>query len=333
VDTWNGGLPPAAHERLERQRASGAAGSLLSAPAAASARSAGLTPAGEVFGCLVMNLGWAGSGCAWWSSVGGGYGGGFGGGFGGRSYGGYGGGFGIGGAFGGGPTSPITTSGSSQNGSYGPYVNAYEHAWKGALQRMLAEARALGAHGVVGVRIARTHLDGSVWEFTALGTAVRSIDPTLVPYPTKPEDVWSTNLSAEDCASAIHSGYLPREIVLGMSVSTKHEDWQVRQQRMSWNNTEVTAMTGLIQAARDESRARLVANATHVGGAELVITDMSLTEFDTQCGGQDGKDLHAESTVVGTTLVPIPGGHRRAESSRALSILPLRDPPPRPSRR
>jgi uncharacterized protein YbjQ (UPF0145 family) len=193
--------------------------------------------------------------------------------------------------------------------------------------------RALGAHGVIGLRVTRSRLEGSAWEFAALGTAVRSTDPTLVPFPTTAGDVWSTNLSAEDCAAAILSGYLPREIVLGISVSTKHEDMQLKQQRSSWNNTEITGMTGLIQAARDESRARLVSHATHTGGAELVVTHMDLSEFETQCGGTDGRDFHAESIVVGTTLVPVPGAHRRAASARVLTVLPLRDAAtPRPRR-
>ncbi len=67
-----GGLPPSAHARLDKQRGSQLAGSLFSAAAAASARAAGLEPMGEVFGCLVMNLGWTNGGCGqWWN---GGYG-------------------------------------------------------------------------------------------------------------------------------------------------------------------------------------------------------------------------------------------------------------------
>jgi uncharacterized protein YbjQ (UPF0145 family) len=296
-----GGLPLAARQRVERQRASGVTGSFLSAPAAASVKSAGLIPVGEVFGCLVMNLGWSGSGCAWWSSGGGGFLSGWG-------------------------TSPVTTSGSGdQRTSFAPYVRGFEAAWHGAVDRMLAEARELGAHGVVGVRMGRARLDGAAWEFTALGTAVSSSDPDLVPFPTEAGHVWCTSLSAEDCASAILSGYLPYEMVLGISVSTKHEDMELKQQRASWTNTEVTGMTYLIQAARDESRARIEASATHTGGAELVITQMDLSEFETQCGMQDGRDLHAESVVVGTTLIPLPNFHRRAETSRVLTVLPLRD--------
>ena len=324
MSDWVDGLPPAAHERVARQRASGVAGSLLSAPAAASVRSAGLAPVGEVFGCLVMNLGWAGAGCGWWGPMGprGGFGAP---GSGSASF---------GSAVFGGPASvlgasaisPVMTSGNGgRYGSMSPYTRAYEAGWYGAVNRMLTEARALDAHGVVGVRVARTHLANSAYEFSALGTAVRSVDPLIVPFPTARGEVWHTDLSAEDCAAAILSGYLPTQMVLGISVSTKHEDWQLQQQRTSWVNGEVSGMSQLIQAARNESRVRLASHATHTGGAELIVTGMTLAEFETPCSGQDGRDLHAESVIVGTTVVPIPRFTRRRTAANVLSVLPLSD--------
>ncbi|MEY9854223.1 uncharacterized protein YbjQ (UPF0145 family) [Leifsonia sp. EB41] len=301
------GLPAAARSRVERQAASGVRSSLFSAPAAAAARSAGLLPVGEVFGGMVVNLGWTGTGCAWWSQVG--------------------------------PTpglnalsrtawrSPVTTSGGSTYTGYAPYVKAFESAWYGAVRRMLAEARALGAHGVVGATVQRTRLDGSAWEFTALGTAVRSDDPLLVPYPKNRGDVWSTNLTVEDTASAILSGYSPGELLLGISISTKHEDYELRTQRTSWVNGEVTGMTELVQAARAEALHRLETRATASAGAQLVVTDLHLGEFETPCGEE--KDLHAEATVVGATLIPVPRYSRRAELPAVTTVIPLGDLRPR----
>jgi uncharacterized protein YbjQ (UPF0145 family) len=307
------GLPPAAQQRVERQRLSGVSSSLFSAPAAAAAQSAGLAPVGEVFGCLVMTMGWAGTGCSW-----GNYGSQLGGtGFGSLTS--------MGGGFYAQPISPVTTSGNGGGyGGFTPYVRAFESGWNGAISRMLAEARALGAHGVVGVQIKRTRLENQTWEFTALGTAVRSTDPILAPSPAVAGEVWSTNLSAEDTASAILSGYLPHEIVLGLSVSTKHEDWQLAQQRNGWDNQEVEGMSELIRAARNEARTLIAAHATHAGGAELVVTHMDLYEFETQCG-QDGRDFHAEASIIGTTLIPVPRFRGRPESSRVLTVIPLKD--------
>jgi uncharacterized protein YbjQ (UPF0145 family) len=335
VTQWSGGLPPAAHERLERQRASKTAGSLFSAPAAAAARSAGLDPVGEVFGCLVMNLGWTGGTCGYW---GGGGMGGFGGGglFGGNQQGGgFGGGPGtFGGGFGGmgGWVSPVTTSGGpggAQSG-FGPYVKAFEAAFHGAVARMLAEAQALGAEGVVGVQLSRSLIDGRAWEFTATGTAVRSLDTSLIGRPRSPGDVWAANLTAEDCTAAILSGLVPKGITLGISVSTKHEDYQLKQQRSTWSgNTEVSGLTTLLQEARRDARAQLTAHASRLGGTDLAISQSWINEFDTPCGQE--VDVHAEAVFIGTVLAPGPMSDFRTKNrpgtAKVLTVIPLTDPP------
>lgn len=233
---------------------------------------------------------------------------------------------GFGGGMMGSPISPVITSGQGgRGGAMAPYVQALEAGWYGALHRMLSEAAALGAEGVVGVRIARAPLQNQTWEFTALGTAVTFTDPTRVPRRAGAA-VWSTELSVEDTASAILSGFLPHEIVLGMSVATKHEDWLLRRQQYGWDNQEVEGMSELIHAARSEARTRLADRAARSGGSDLVVTTMSLHEFETPCGGQDGKDFHAEATFVGTTLVPVASPHGASRAPEIMKVLPLRDP-------
>jgi uncharacterized protein YbjQ (UPF0145 family) len=316
VSDWVGGLPPSAHDRIARQRASGTAGSLLSASATAAIRSAGLAPIGEVFGCLVMNLGWSNNGCGW-------YGGGM-----------PGTGFGqMGGQQWGGQTmwgaiSPVySTAGRSSYVGFAPYVKAFEAGWYGALDRLLTEARALGADGVVDVRVTRSHLTGQAWEFAALGTAVRSIDTTKVAHAKQPADVWTADLSAEDCASAILSGRVPAGMVFGMVVTTKHEDYQLRQQRMSWAGQEIDGLTELLQTARHDARRLVTARAGKSGG-ELVIKGMSVREFDSPCG-QNESDVHAEAAIEGTVLRPGPILPLRARdvpsTSRVIPILSLAD--------
>ncbi|WP_147430157.1 heavy metal-binding domain-containing protein [Frondihabitans australicus] len=326
---WTNGLPPAAHDRVARQRASGTAGSLFSAPAAAAAKSAGLVPIGEVFGSLVMNLGWSGTGCNFYGM----YGRGGAGGFGGGGFNG-GGGFAAGGLFGGNMMNyqtPVTTSGDHGGyAGFAPYVKAFEHGWHGAIQRMLAEALALGAEGVVGVKVSRVRIDQSAYEFAAIGTAVRSVDTSLVARPRE-GTVWYANLSAEDCASAIHSGFQPSEMALGLSVATKHEDYVLKQQRSSWaGNQEIEGLTLLVNAARHDARNQLVARARRDGGAgaDLVITNTDVTEFETPCGEEI--DLHAEAVFIGTILVPGPmrafRTRDRPGSAAVTTVLPLSDP-------
>lgn len=312
VDQWRGGLPEAAHERVERQRASGTTASLFSAPAAAAAQSAGLAAVGEVFGSIAMNLGWSGTGCSLYGTR---TGGGFGslGGFGGQTY-----------------QTPVTTTGGHGGyAGFGPYVQAFKNGWHTAVNRMLAEARLLGAEGVVGVRVERQRMDASVFEFTAIGTAVRSVDTSLVARPRVQGEIWYADLSVEDCASAIHSGMQPCEMVLGISVATKHEDWQLKQQRSVWaGNQEIDGLTLLINAARHDARDQLSALARRDGIADLVITQQFVREFETPCGEE--VDLHAEAIFAGTVLVPGPmhafRTKNRPGSASVTTVLPLTDP-------
>ena len=306
------GLPPSARSRVERQLASGTRSSLFSAPAVAAANSAGLTPIGEVFGCAVMRFGYAGTTCGWYgppipsqalnaarasghTTLTGGY----------QP----------------GPESPIYLSGRGRYTAFTPYVKAFEAGWNRALERMLTEAHTLRAHGVVGIRLQRKLIEPEVWEFSALGTAVRSTDVVIAPH-LEDGAVWSTTLTAEDTASAILSGFIPREVLLGLAIATKHEDWQLMNQRSSWDNQEIEGMSKLIQAARHDARSKLEARATRSPGGQIVITDMELHEFVSPCGGS--RDYHAEARVVGTTLVPVPR-FRPPTSAHVSAVVSLRD--------
>ncbi|MDT7635339.1 MAG: hypothetical protein QOI50_7269, partial [Pseudonocardiales bacterium] len=124
---WDGrGLPPVAAARVARFASGGLRTSLLSVPGAAGVESVGLRPVGEVMGCIVQHIGFAGwQGCGYYG-FGGGFGGGLGGGIGGGLGGGLGG--GIPGTFGGGIAGgvnprTVTSSGRGYSG-YRPYVDA-----------------------------------------------------------------------------------------------------------------------------------------------------------------------------------------------------------------
>jgi hypothetical protein len=353
MSDWVDGLPPAAHARAARQRASGVAGSLLSAPGAAAVRAVALQPVGEVFGSVVMQLGWAGGGCGFWGATGFGTTG-FGtNGFGTNGFGsvangggtaaltggvfsggflGTGGGRGpLGGAYGTWTTPVLTTGGAGgRNAGFGSYVQAFGRAWHGAHDRMVAEARLLGADGVVGVEIRRERLEGQIWEYTATGTAVRSLDTSISP-SAGGGTPWTAGFSAEHTTVLLQSGYVPRGMALGLSVSTKHEDPLLKQQRSMWtDNTEVDGLTELLEAARDDARAQLVRRAAPLRGSDLVISSNSVGEFETQCGEE--VDLHAEAVFVATVIAPGPmhAFRNHSETAKArrdvTTVIPLTDP-------
>ena len=139
---WDGrGLPPAARARLERSRTDQVRASLLPVAGAAGLAACGLTPVGEVMGCIVEHLGWQGFGCPYYGY---GYGA-----AGMRGPGGFAGPMGSPMA---GP--PTVTSGQGYRwGGFAPYADALYRGYDTALDRMLQEANALDADGVVGVRL------------------------------------------------------------------------------------------------------------------------------------------------------------------------------------
>jgi hypothetical protein len=181
------------------------------------------------------------------------------------------------------------------------------------------------------VKVERTRIDGQAFEYSAMGTAVRSVDTSLVGRPREGK-VWAAGLSAEDCAAAILSGLVPVGMALGISVATKHEDQRLRNQRNTWSNTEVDALTALLQISRTEARSDLGERAQQLlgrgNGGDLVITDSHTSEFETPCGQE--KDVHAEAHFVGTVLAPGPMAdfrtQKRPGSSLIVNVLPLSDP-------
>ena len=237
----------------------------------------------------------------------------------------------AGGVSGYGVVTPVVVSGDAAASRFAwgrSRAEAVEHALGEAHRRMLAEAGALGADGVLGITRSVTHLGGGVEEYATLGTAVRHVDPALTRRPgTTP---WAATLTGEDIAAAATSGFRPAGVAFGYSLALKHEDWQLRQQRSTWTNQEVDGLTELLGAARADARRSLAREARRAAaaGGEVVVTANSLRTFERVCTG-DTKDVLAEALFVGTVLTPHPAGPTRR---RTLTVFPL-TPPTAPATR
>lgn len=303
---WDGtGLPPAAAERIARFAGGGPRTSLLPVPGAAGLQSVGLETVGEAMGCIVTSIGFAGwQGCGYYGYGGGGLGG-LGGGLG-----------GLPGGFAG-PLSPrtVTSSTSSRYGGYRPYVDALYRGYGTATSRMVAEAAALGADGVVGVRFQVSHLDSGTREFMALGTAVRARSRT------RPAKVFVTDLAGQEVAKLMHAGWVPVEIARGISVAIRHDDWATQQQA-SWGsgNTEVTGYTELVSHVRADARNRFAQQLKASGADGAVISNAALRVWEVE-PAENHRDHVAESMVFGTTVARFHLGH--AAPTNSLTIMPL----------
>ena len=300
-DGWVGGLPPAAAARMRRMSADGVKTSFLSVAGAVAAGSVGLRPLGEVMGCAVVRIGWRGwGGCGSYGNAGQ------------FSWGNPGAALGI--------AQPPTTF-----GGFKQYTDAVRGGYRTALDRLRLEASALGADGIVGVRITSEHLGGgamnaesmgSMREFLAVGSAVR------VDGDVRPRVPFVTDLSGTDTAKLMLSGWVPSSLAFGLAVAIRHDDYRTSMQRSIWSgNTEVAGYTQLVQHVRERARADFLQRLSTVecDGALLSANSLHVWEIEPSDGHTDHV---AEAFVMGSSVA----GFRRTEQnySSALSIMPLR---------
>jgi uncharacterized protein YbjQ (UPF0145 family) len=286
-------LPVAAGALAADARSGGTWGSALTSQEFAAVRGVGFEPVGQVFGAAVYAAGYAsGYSCpgAWGSS-------------GDRM-----------------PARPTTqVSGRGGPGSFGPLVEAMYQARHTAIDRMTAECAALGGHGVVGVRLTRGSFPLGGLEFKAIGTAVRA--PGAAPGPKAP---FTSDVSGQDFAKLIMTGWVPAGLALGISIGSRHDDLATaRQARWRSGNVEVAGWTELVNESRHDARRRLEGDVRRLGAEGVVIADMQMWVRERDCPVAVGRRDHiVEVTLIGTAIVRFSrGGARHARPTLAVMSL------------
>jgi len=254
-------------------RGSGTWGSALSADEFAAIRGTGFEPVGQVLGAAVYNVGYTGGyGCpgAW------------------NGYGGW--------------VTPYrsVTQVSSEGGygSFGALVATMYEARRAAIGRMVAECAELGGHGVVGVSLTIGPFPAGGLEFKAIGTAVRAPGAPALTTP------FTSDLSGQDFAKLIRTGWVPAGLVLGISIGARHDDWLTTgQTRWGAGNAEVTGYTELVNNARHDARVQLERDVRARGASGVVVSDIGMRVRERECPSvQHGRDHIAEVTIIGTAI-------------------------------
>lgn len=163
----------------------------------------------------------------------------------------------------------------SQNQEMDVLTQAMYHARELAMTRMEEEADALGADGIVGVRleVTRHEWGESLAEFVAIGTAIRSRDGKH--FRNAHNMPFTSDLSGQDFWTLLHSGYRPVGMVMGNCV------YHVSRQGLGqWfsrvgRNVEMTNYTQALYDARELSMERMQSEAVSlqaqgVVGAQIV---------------------------------------------------------------
>ena len=293
LDLVSNHLPPAAEARLAEIRRSGTWGSSLSPDEFAAVRSVGFQPVGQVLGAAVYNVGYTG-------------------------------GYGCPGAWGGysnawAPAARTQVSSRGGYGSFGPMVQTLYEARRTAIGRMVAECTELGGHGVVGVQLTIGQFPAGGLEFKAIGTAVRA---PLAPPLRHP---FTSDLSGQDFAKLVLSGWMPAGLVLGITIAARHDDWRtVGQTRWSAGNAEVTGWTDLVNDARHDGRQQLAADVKRLGAEGVVIADMDMRVRERECPAAEGARDHIVEVVnIGTAIVRFKSKHSERNRQSPLAIMSL----------
>jgi uncharacterized protein YbjQ (UPF0145 family) len=288
-------------------RQSGTWGSALSTAEFTAIRSVGFVPVGQAFGAIVFSIKNAGSyGCPSYrvkterapsrSAVGSWYGQ---------------------------PVVRTVVSGSKGTNAFRPLVRALYDARRTAIDRMAAEAVALGGHGVVGVRLTVAPFPGGGLEFSALGTAIRAPGGPPVPQP------FTCELSGQDFTKLLLAGWAPVAIVLGISVGVRHYDDQTAFEATAgaaWNTAEVSGHTELANQTRRDATDQLRRDVIKHHGSGVVTREMELRVEEYECKGQDGaRDYMAEATIVGTAITRFGQEQQRSAAIGSQMVLSLGD--------
>ncbi|MEU5303060.1 heavy metal-binding domain-containing protein [Streptomyces noursei] len=295
-----GGLPPVAAARTAEARRRGTWSSALSTGEFTAIRSVGFEPVGQVLGAAVYHVAGGGSSWRYYDC-----------GYGNASWSGRG-------------STPAPVAVSGRGAASKALVDVLLAARHAALARMTAECTALGGDGVVAADLTMAPFPSAphCFEFQVIGTAVRAQGAV------RPNRPFTTHLDGQGFAKLIAAGWVPVELLVGLAIGTRHDDWTTR--RQNWfgaGNQEVTGWSQLVSATRHDARARIGEQAWHTGADGVVLGDSRLRIWREECvrarrrnSDSDQKDHVAEATLVGTAVA---GFTVRQEPPRTLAMMSL----------
>ena len=144
-----------------------------------------------------------------------------------------------------------------------------------AMTRMQEEAHALGADGIVGVRLDVNHREWGehIAEFVAIGTAVvHRNDPQR--FKNKHGRPFTSDLSGQDFYVLLKSGYRPLGLVFGNCVYHIAHQGLGGMLRTVGQNTELTQFTQALYDSRELAMERMQKEAEDLGAKGIVGADI-----------------------------------------------------------
>jgi uncharacterized protein YbjQ (UPF0145 family) len=179
-----------------------------------------------------------------------------------------------------------------------------------AMARLEEEADALGADGVVAVRLTMSiHAwSANVIEFVAIGTAVKSLDATH--FRGAEGRPFTSDLSGQDFWTLLNAGYRPLGLVMGNCV---YNVGQNASTKAPTENLELVGPTQALYDARELAMERMQVEAEALEAAGIV--GVMIDENNHTWGPGV-----LEFSAVGTAVVPIREDHHIAKPALILTV-------------
>ncbi len=176
-----------------------------------------------------------------------------------------------------------------------------------AMTRMQAEASALGADGIVGVRldIELKEFGSDIAEFIAVGTAVKAdgADPgpggTWLNNTGKP---FTSDLSGQDFWTLVRAGYAPLGMVMGACVYHVAHQRFTQALSTAGRNVEIEPFTQALYDARELAMSRMQAEASALDAEGIVA--VQLRQHSHSWGSHT-----TEFFAIGTAVRPLRADH------------------------
>jgi uncharacterized protein YbjQ (UPF0145 family) len=190
---------------------------------------------------------------------------------------------------------------------------AMYHCRELAMARMESEADALGADGVIGVRIRPLNyaFASDVLEFVAIGTAVKAKDG--VSRRTPAGRPFTSHLSGQDFWTLQRHGWMPRAMVLGTCVY--HIAHMTFRQMLAnvGQNAELVNFSQAAYDAREIAMARMQYEGQQVGADGIVGVTVNESAW---AWGEHAIEFFAMGTAVART-------HPDAQPEHPTMVMPL----------
>jgi uncharacterized protein YbjQ (UPF0145 family) len=173
------------------------------------------------------------------------------------------------------------------------YEQALSDTFRLALERMLAEATALGAHGVVGVRHTLSDLQvassAPVIELKVVGTAI--VRPGAAPL----DSPFTSHMSGQEFAKLLDTGRVPAGLVYGVGAIRSQGGCVGMTTANSWSGAEFVQRSESVQQAQRIAVGEIEERAQNLG-EQVVGVDVTLSIRE------GGESSMASMYAIGTAV-------------------------------